>query len=192
MELDKPQPIKVVIKQRKRVLDEIDIKTEPNMETSASTSSLKIAPKLELQKFFEPDLVKSEKQSSPVDKPKFQIEPLPTPPLNPMIPEIEESELPHKKRRVIANARERSRVHTISAAFEAVRHQIPAYTCNQKLSKLAILRIATSYIDALSAIVESDNKHHIQERINSCTKTLRNETKTKSRKNGGNTFVKNL
>jgi len=189
MELDKPQPIK----QRKRVLDDIDIKIEPNMETSSNTSSLKIAPKLELQKFFEPDSVKSEKQTSQIDtKPKFQIEPLPTPPLNPVIPDIEESEIPHKKRRVIANARERSRVHTISAAFEAVRHQIPAYTCNQKLSKLAILRIATSYIDALSAIVESDDKQHVQERINSCTKTLRNETKTKSRKNGGNTFVKNL
>ncbi|KAK9401625.1 protein atonal 8 [Crotalus adamanteus] len=45
-------------------------------------------------------------------------------------------------RRLLANARERTRVHTISAAFEALRKQVPCYSYGQKLSKLAILRIA--------------------------------------------------
>lgn len=45
-----------------------------------------------------------------------------------------------KERRLVANARERTRVHTISSAFEELRRQIPSYSCNQKLSKLAILR----------------------------------------------------
>ena len=45
-----------------------------------------------------------------------------------------------RQRRLVANARERTRVHTIGSAFEELRAQIPSYSCNQKLSKLAILR----------------------------------------------------
>ena len=45
-----------------------------------------------------------------------------------------------RERRLVANARERTRVHTISSAFDELRAQIPSYSCNQKLSKLAILR----------------------------------------------------
>ena len=93
---------------------------------------------------------------------------------------------PVKRRRLVANARERSRVHTISAAFEAVRQQIPAYTCNQKMSKLSILRIATAYIHALTVMVdqldERDDKL-VQNKMNECTKVIQMESKTKSRKN---------
>ena len=47
-----------------------------------------------------------------------------------------------RERRVEANARERTRVHAISAAFEGLRRAVPSYSYNQRLSKLAILRIA--------------------------------------------------
>ena len=60
-----------------------------------------------------------------------------------------------RERRIEANARERTRVHTISAAFETLRKAIPAYSHNQKLSKLSVLRIACSYIMALSNIVNT-------------------------------------
>ncbi|XP_044594016.1 uncharacterized protein LOC123271695 isoform X1 [Cotesia glomerata] len=58
-----------------------------------------------------------------------------------------------RERRIEANARERTRVHTISAAFNTLRRTIPAYSHNQKLSKLSVLRIACSYIMTLSKIV---------------------------------------
>ncbi|XP_057340438.1 transcription factor atoh8-like [Microplitis mediator] len=58
-----------------------------------------------------------------------------------------------RERRIEANARERTRVHTISAAFNTLRKSIPAYSHNQKLSKLSVLRIACSYIMTLSKIV---------------------------------------
>ncbi|KAH9514348.1 hypothetical protein Btru_028823 [Bulinus truncatus] len=61
-----------------------------------------------------------------------------------------------RERRVEANARERTRVHTISAAFDALRHAVPSYSHNQKLSKLAILRIACSYIMSLARLADLD------------------------------------
>ncbi|XP_014482986.1 PREDICTED: cell wall protein DAN4 isoform X2 [Dinoponera quadriceps] len=59
-----------------------------------------------------------------------------------------------RERRIEANARERTRVHTISAAFDTLRRAIPAYSHNQKLSKLSVLRIACSYIVTLTKICE--------------------------------------
>ncbi|XP_003743018.1 neurogenin-1 [Galendromus occidentalis] len=59
-----------------------------------------------------------------------------------------------RSRRIEANARERSRVHTIGAAFEALRQCVPSNCDQQKLSKLAILRIAAAYIRALSSLLE--------------------------------------
>ena len=61
-----------------------------------------------------------------------------------------------RERRVEANARERTRVHTISAAFDALRRAVPSYSYNQKLSKLAILRIAGSYIMSLARLADLD------------------------------------
>lgn len=60
-----------------------------------------------------------------------------------------------RERRIEANARERTRVHTISAAFDTLRRAVPAYSNNQKLSKLSVLRIACSYIMTLSNIVNT-------------------------------------
>ena len=54
-----------------------------------------------------------------------------------------------RERRQEANARERSRVHTISAAFENLRSAVPSFSHGQRLSKLAILRVASAYIMAL-------------------------------------------
>lgn len=51
-----------------------------------------------------------------------------------------------RSRRIEANARERSRVHTIGAAFETLRQTVPSNCYQQKLSKLAVLRIAAAYI----------------------------------------------
>jgi hypothetical protein len=61
-----------------------------------------------------------------------------------------------RERRIEANARERTRVHTISAAFDTLRRAIPAYSHNQKLSKLSVLRIACSYILTLSRVAGAD------------------------------------
>ncbi|XP_043275493.1 protein atonal homolog 8 isoform X2 [Venturia canescens] len=60
-----------------------------------------------------------------------------------------------RERRIEANARERTRVHTISAAFDTLRRAVPAYSNNQKLSKLSVLRIACSYIMTLSNIANT-------------------------------------
>ncbi|OQR78553.1 twist-related protein 2-like [Tropilaelaps mercedesae] len=59
-------------------------------------------------------------------------------------------------RRIEANARERTRVHTIGAAFDALRHTVPSNCDQQKLSKLAVLRIAAAYIRSLSALTQGD------------------------------------
>lgn len=103
---------------------------------------------------------------------------------------------PSKKRRLVANARERNRVHTISAAFEAVRQQIPCYIVNQKMSKLSILKVATAYIKALAAIIEEDdlNQKRYKETgnanfdnslsnlaLNECTQILKQESRTKKK-----------
>lgn len=55
-------------------------------------------------------------------------------------------------RRIEANARERSRVHTIGAAFDALRQAVPSNCDQQKLSKLAVLRIAAAYIRSVFII----------------------------------------
>lgn len=69
--------------------------------------------------------------------------------------------LPRKSRaraaqqRIKANARERGRVHTIGAAFEALRRSVPvAGEC--KLTKLSVLRIAAAYIETLVACLEAN------------------------------------
>lgn len=62
-----------------------------------------------------------------------------------------------KYRRKTANARERSRMREINAAFEALRKAVPhwntpqATTANEKLTKITTLRLAMKYISALSS-----------------------------------------
>lgn len=92
-------------------------------------------------------------------------------------------------RRLLANARERSRVHTISAAFEALRKQVPCYSYGQKLSKLAILRIACNYILSLAQLAELDySSDHssltFSQCVEQCTRTLQAEGRSKKRKVG--------
>ncbi|XP_067423782.1 transcription factor ATOH8 isoform X2 [Emydura macquarii macquarii] len=90
-------------------------------------------------------------------------------------------------RRLLANARERTRVHTISAAFEALRKQVPCYSYGQKLSKLAILRIACNYILSLARLADMDysadhSNMSFSECVEQCTKTLQAEGRSKKRK----------
>ncbi|KAG8003756.1 Protein atonal-like protein 8 [Nibea albiflora] len=90
-------------------------------------------------------------------------------------------------RRLLANARERTRVHTISAAFEALRKQVPCYSYGQKLSKLAILRIACNYILSLAQLAELDyspdhNNLSFSQCVEQCTRTLQAEGRSKKRK----------
>ncbi|XP_014371264.1 protein atonal homolog 8 [Papilio machaon] len=85
-----------------------------------------------------------------------------------------------RERRIEANARERTRVHTISAAFDTLRRAVPAYSHNQKLSKLSVLRIACAYIAALSAAIEPDAD--LSAAVETVTQTIHTEGKLRKKK----------
>ncbi|KAH8279622.1 hypothetical protein KR018_008355, partial [Drosophila ironensis] len=92
-----------------------------------------------------------------------------------------------RERRIEANARERTRVHTISAAYETLRRAVPAYASSQKLSKLSVLRVACSYILTLSRMAGEDysadqSEPSIAECVDSVTATIQTEGKVKRRK----------
>uniref|UniRef100_A0A182Y6A9 Uncharacterized protein n=1 Tax=Anopheles stephensi TaxID=30069 RepID=A0A182Y6A9_ANOST len=92
-----------------------------------------------------------------------------------------------RERRIEANARERTRVHTISAAYEKLRRAIPAYSNAQKLSKLSILRIACSYILTLSRMAGEDysedgSEPSIADCVEMVTKTIQTEGKIRKKK----------
>lgn len=89
-----------------------------------------------------------------------------------------------RERRIEANARERTRVHTISAAFDTLRRSIPSYSHNQKLSKLSVLRIACSYIMTLSSIVndEPSGEPSITECVDMVSRTIQREGKLRKKK----------
>ncbi|XP_018319067.1 uncharacterized protein LOC108732652 [Agrilus planipennis] len=90
-----------------------------------------------------------------------------------------------RERRIEANARERTRVHTISAAFDTLRRAIPSYSHNQKLSKLSVLRIACSYIATLSNIVtdsEDQCENSLAECVDNVTRTIQREGKLRKKK----------
>ncbi|CAH1401926.1 unnamed protein product [Nezara viridula] len=63
-----------------------------------------------------------------------------------------------KYRRKTANARERSRMREINEAFDSLRRAVPAYGDGaERLTKISTLRLAMSYIAALSdALAQSD------------------------------------
>lgn len=90
-----------------------------------------------------------------------------------------------RQRRIEANARERTRVHTISAAFESLRRAVPAYAHNQKLSKLAILRIASAYIVALACLngqaTDGSVPPSMAECVERCTRTIQAEGRSRRR-----------
>lgn len=85
-----------------------------------------------------------------------------------------------RERRIEANARERTRVHTISAAFDTLRRSVPSYSHNQKLSKLSVLRIACAYIAALSAATEPGAE--LAEVVEKVTHTIHTEGKLRKKK----------
>lgn len=92
-----------------------------------------------------------------------------------------------RERRIEANARERTRVHTISAAFDTLRQAVPSYSSTQKLSKLSVLRVACSYILTLSRMAGDDySADQSQPSMASCieeiTKTIQTEGKSRKRK----------
>lgn len=72
-------------------------------------------------------------------------------------------ELKHPQRNA-ANARERARMRVLSKAFCRLKTTLPWVPADTKLSKLDTLRLATSYIAHLRAVlmdqpVGSDNLH---------------------------------
>ncbi|ROT64557.1 Atonal-like protein 8 [Penaeus vannamei] len=90
-----------------------------------------------------------------------------------------------RERRIEANARERNRVHTISAAFEKLRTSVPAYSHNQKLSKLSVLRIACSYILSLSRLAGHDysaggTEPSFSECVDLTTRTIQSKREARS------------
>lgn len=92
-----------------------------------------------------------------------------------------------RERRIEANARERTRVHTISAAYDTLRKAIPSYSHTQKLSKLSVLRVACSYILTLSRMAGQDySEDHSQPSLAECiemvTKTIQTEGKIRKKK----------
>ncbi|KAH8284476.1 hypothetical protein KR044_004118 [Drosophila immigrans] len=92
-----------------------------------------------------------------------------------------------RERRIEANARERTRVHTISAAYETLRRAVPAYASSQKLSKLSVLRVACSYILTLSRMAGQDySSDHSEPSIADCIEaisaTIQTEGKIKRKK----------
>ncbi|XP_025194649.1 uncharacterized protein LOC112594198 [Melanaphis sacchari] len=92
-----------------------------------------------------------------------------------------------RARRIEANARERSRVHTISAAFDTLRATIPSYSRNQKLSKLSTIRIASAYILTLSRLLDMDysaerDNPSVAECVDNVTGIIHMEGKARKRK----------
>nr|AAK14073.1 DNA-binding transcription factor NET [Drosophila melanogaster]ACJ13166.1 FI03708p [Drosophila melanogaster]ACM16716.1 FI10001p [Drosophila melanogaster]AOQ10620.1 net-RB [synthetic construct]AOQ14345.1 net-PB [synthetic construct] len=92
-----------------------------------------------------------------------------------------------RERRIEANARERTRVHTISAAYETLRQAVPAYASTQKLSKLSVLRVACSYILTLSRMAGEDysadqSVPSIATCLEAVTSTIQTEGKVKRKK----------
>ncbi|XP_046673300.1 protein atonal homolog 8 [Homalodisca vitripennis] len=92
-----------------------------------------------------------------------------------------------RERRIEANARERTRVHTISAAFDTLRRAVPAYSHNQKLSKLSVLRIACSYILTLSRVAGNDysadgSQPPLSECVDNVSRTIQLEGKLRKKK----------
>lgn len=59
------------------------------------------------------------------------------------------------KQRQAANARERSRTHSVNSAFNALRVLIPTEPSDRKLSKIETLRLASSYIAHLGSMLVS-------------------------------------
>ncbi|PKU48660.1 protein atonal hypothetical protein [Limosa lapponica baueri] len=87
--------------------------------------------------------------------------------------------------------------------FWEVRHhdrvfqQVPCYSYGQKLSKLAILRIACNYILSLARLADLDysadhSNMSFSECVEQCTRTLQAEGRSKKRKTNATPFARQL
>ena len=91
-----------------------------------------------------------------------------------------------RERRVEANARERQRVHTITAAFDTLQAAIPTEEKDIKLSKLSVIKIATAYIMALSRMAghdytEDQSAPPVEEVVQHCSEVIEKECRIKKR-----------
>jgi len=93
-----------------------------------------------------------------------------------------------RERRIEANARERQRVHTITAAFDRLQGVIPTSddSSGSKLSKLSIIKIATSYIMVLSRMAgldysEDQTAPSVEDCIKQCAELVKAESKTRKK-----------
>lgn len=88
-----------------------------------------------------------------------------------------------KYRRKTANARERSRMREINAAFEALRRAVPhlagpvqvapgSAAANEKLTKITTLRLAMKYISALSSALRDTSCSNGSSTSTSCSSDL--------------------
>ena len=93
-----------------------------------------------------------------------------------------------RERRIEANARERQRVQTITEQFETLRNVIPVDDKSAKMSKLSIIKIATSYITLLSRQMGYDyttdkSEPSIEECYSNLTNLIKYEAKMSSAAN---------
>ncbi len=65
---------------------------------------------------------------------------------------------PHRRH---ANARERTRTHSVNDGFVLLRNLIPTEPVNRKLSKIETLRLATSYIWHLNALLANSYRSDV-------------------------------
>lgn len=70
--------------------------------------------------------------------------------------------VPVVKQRRHANARERTRTHSVNDGFVLLRNLIPTEPINRKLSKIETLRLATSYIWHLNALLVNSYNSDMQ------------------------------
>lgn len=75
----------------------------------------------------------------------------------------------------------------VNEFLRSFSHQVPCYSYGQKLSKLAILRIACNYILSLAQLAEldyssDDNSLSFSQCVEQCTRTLQAEGRSKKRK----------
>lgn len=76
---------------------------------------------------------------------------------------------------------------TLPSLLMPLRLQVPCYSYGQKLSKLAILRIACNYILSLARLADLDysadhSNLSFSECVQRCTRTLQAEGRAKKRK----------
>ena len=93
-----------------------------------------------------------------------------------------------RERRVEANARERQRVQTITEQFDTLRSVIPIEDKCAKMSKLSIIKIATSYITYLGRQCGYDYTADKSEpTIEECYVNLKDLIKYEAKMNSGST-----